>query len=208
MAGQVISYTYDGLGRRVGRTDAAGSHRYYYGSVTNPLQLTASRSPAGALTVYYYDDYGRLFALRRGGAWHYVATDQVGTPKVVADAQGQVVKRLEYDSFGRLLSDSNPGFDLPLGFAGGLEDAATGLVHFWRRDYESASGRWTARDPLFFEGGQWTTPTPAAIRWVIGTPAGCLSSRIWSRRSKSGCKISIRSRSPKAPMKPTKPMRM
>jgi RHS repeat-associated protein len=154
-AGQVISYTYDGLGRRVGRTDAAGSHRYYYGSVTDPLQLTASRSPAGALTVYYYDDHGQLFALHRDGAWYYVATDQVGTPKVVADAQGQVVKRLEYDSFGRLLTDSAPGFELALGYAGGLADPATGLVHFWRRDYERASGRWTARDPIFFGGGQW-----------------------------------------------------
>ncbi|MBE2232838.1 MAG: hypothetical protein IAE85_05030, partial [Anaerolinea sp.] len=155
VAGQVISYTYDGLGRRVGRTDAAGSHRYYYASVTDPLQLTASRSPAGALTVYYYDDHGQLFALHRDGAWYYVATDQVGTPKVVVDAQGQVVKRLEYDSFGRLFTDSVPGFELALGYAGGLADPATGLVHFWRRDYERASGRWTARDPIFFEGGQW-----------------------------------------------------
>ncbi len=53
-----------------------------------------------------------------------------------------------------ILSDSNPAFDLPIGFAGGLADGATGLVRFGFRDYDPATGRWAARDPLFFSGGQ------------------------------------------------------
>ena len=54
------------------------------------------------------------------------ATDQVGTPRVVTDAAGAVVKTLEYDAFGNRVADSDPAFDLPLGFAGGLEDRDTG----------------------------------------------------------------------------------
>jgi RHS repeat-associated protein len=43
---------------------------------------------------------------------------------------------------------------LPVGFAGGLADTTTGLVRFGYRDYEPATGRWTAKDPIFFKGGQ------------------------------------------------------
>src|SRR5688500_17743289 len=51
-----------------------------------------------------------------------------------------------------MLSDSNPGFQ-PFGFAGGLYDSDTGLVRFGARDYDPQTGRWTAKEPLGFAGG-------------------------------------------------------
>ena len=92
--------------------------------------------------------------MERGGARYAIATDQVGTPRVVTDATGAIVKAIDYDSFGVPLSDSAPGFFLPFGFAGGLADPVSGLVRFGRRDYEPQTGRWTARDPVLFDGGQ------------------------------------------------------
>ncbi|XYI02307.1 RHS repeat-associated core domain-containing protein [Sorangium sp. So ce1128] len=41
----------------------------------------------------------------------------------------------------------------PFGFAGGLYDADTGFVRFGARDYDPETGRWTAKDPLGFGGG-------------------------------------------------------
>ena len=153
VGGQVITYAYDGLGRRVSRTDGSGTSQYLYGDPASHL-VTAVRNPAGALTALYYDTAGLLMALERGGTRYYVATDQVGTPRVVTNSTGTVIKVLAYDSFGQLTDDSNPAFDLPIGYAGGLADPVTGLVHFGFRDYEPDSGRWTARDPVLFEGRQ------------------------------------------------------
>jgi RHS repeat-associated protein len=59
---------------------------------------------------------------------------------------------MDYDEWGKVTSDSNPGFQ-PFGFAGGLYDPDTGLVRFGARDYDAATGRWTAKDPIRFEGG-------------------------------------------------------
>ena len=56
------------------------------------------------------------------------------------------------DKFGRVLLDMNPGFQ-PFGFAGGLYEPDTGLVRFGARDDDAETGRWTAKDPLLFEGG-------------------------------------------------------
>ena len=54
---------------------------------------------------------------------------------------------------GNILNDSNPEFIVSLGFAGGLHDRDTGLVRFGYRDYMPEIGKWTAKDPILFAGG-------------------------------------------------------
>ena len=56
------------------------------------------------------------------------------------------------DEWGGVEQDTSPGFQ-PFGFAGGAYDVDTGLVRFGARDYDSATGRWTAKDPIRFAGG-------------------------------------------------------
>jgi RHS repeat-associated protein len=70
-----------------------------------------------------------------------------------SDASGNVIKRVDYDSFGNIINDTNPSFDIPFAFAGGLHDRDTGLVRFGFRDYDPDIGRWTAKDPILFAGG-------------------------------------------------------
>jgi RHS repeat-associated protein len=64
----------------------------------------------------------------------------------------EVVQELEYDAWGLVVKDTNPGFQ-PFGFAGGLYDPQTKLLRFGARDYDPTLGRWTAKDPLRFAGG-------------------------------------------------------
>jgi RHS repeat-associated protein len=80
-------------------------------------------------------------------------TDHLGSVRLVVNAAtGTVVQRMDYDAFGRVLNEFNPGFQ-PFGFAGGLYDNDTGLVRFGARDYDAYAGRWTAKDPILFEAG-------------------------------------------------------
>jgi RHS repeat-associated protein len=175
VGGTQVEYSYDGLGRRVARTAGGGTTQYLYGDPDNPFLVTNSRS-GGVLTTYFYDEGGRLFAFDRGSSRYYVGSDHVGTPRVVTDASGRVVKKLEYDSFGRLLSDTEPAFDLPIGFGGGLADPVTGLVRFGLRDYEPASGRWTARNPALYTGleanlYQYAGSNPVGLSDTSGLPS-------------------------------------
>jgi RHS repeat-associated protein len=154
MDGRIVTYGYDAAGRRVSRTDAAGTTTYLYGHRGQPFRVTASRNQQGVLTQLSYDGLGRVYALDRAGARFYVSSDQVGTPVTVADASGNIVKSVVRDAWGTIVSDSNAAFDTVVGFAGGLPDEATGLVRFGFRDYDPAAGRWTARDPILYAGGQ------------------------------------------------------
>jgi len=79
----------------------------------------------------------------------------LGSPRVIINtATGEIVQRVDYDEFGRVLSDTNPGFS-PFGFAGGLYDRQTGLVRFGARDYDPEAGRWTGKDIIRFKGGSY-----------------------------------------------------
>ena len=64
-----------------------------------------------------------------------------------------MIKEITYDSYGNIINDSNPGFKVPFGFAGGLYDPDTKLTHFGYREYDAYTGKWTSKDPIGFAGG-------------------------------------------------------
>jgi len=90
----------------------------------------------------------------KGGITYRIISDHLGSPRLVVDVtSGAIVQRMDYDEFGNVILDTNPGFQ-PFGFAGGLYDRDTGLVRHGARDYDPETSRWTAKDPLGLEGGK------------------------------------------------------
>ncbi|WP_051384447.1 RHS repeat-associated core domain-containing protein [Nitratidesulfovibrio termitidis] len=132
-------------------------YTFHYGGDRVPEAVTVC-GPAldnlegGLLDLSIFRKDGEPAAPQRSATFR-IGCDQVGTPKVLLDPDGRVVKRMEYDSFGNPLLDTCPYFFLPLGFAGGLVDRHTGLVRFGFRDYDPRTGRFTAPDPLGDTGG-------------------------------------------------------
>jgi RHS repeat-associated protein len=102
--------------------------------------------------------------LRDGKAYRLIG-DHLGSVRMVIDADtGDVAQRMDYDAWGKITYDSNPGFQ-PFGYAGGIYDPDTGLTRFGARDYDAEVGRWTAKDPILFEGGDWNL-----FAYVSGNP--------------------------------------
>ncbi len=99
-----------------------------------------------------YADARMPVSMTENGTKYYLIYDQVGSLRIVVDMSGNVVKRIDYDSFGNVVSDSNPEFRVPFGFAGRLNDPDTRLIRFGYRDYDPDTSRWTAKDPIFFAG--------------------------------------------------------
>ncbi len=89
----------------------------------------------------------------QGGQNYRIIADHLGSPRfVVNSSTGAIVHQMNYDEFGNVANDTYPGFQ-PFGFAGGLYDRDTGIVRFGARDYDPVAGRWTAKDPIRFRGG-------------------------------------------------------
>ncbi|WP_437957916.1 DNRLRE domain-containing protein [Sorangium sp. So ce119] len=151
--GTSIDYLVDGEGHRIWKErNGVRVQGFLYRS-----DLQSAAELDGAVNVVARFVYGRGRNLPdlmiKGGATYRILTDHLGSPRLVVDiATGTVAQRMDFDEFGRVLLDTNPGFT-PFGFAGGLYDRDTGLVRFGVRDYDPETGRWTAKDPLGFGGG-------------------------------------------------------
>jgi RHS repeat-associated protein len=133
--------------------DGVAVQAFVYQDQLNPI---AEYDGSGALvSVFVYAERGHVPSfMRKGGNTYRIVADHLGSVRQVIDvATGVVVQRLDYDEYGVVLTDSNPGFQ-PFGYAGGIYDRDTGLVRFGARDYDAISGRWTAKDPIGFAGGQ------------------------------------------------------
>jgi RHS repeat-associated protein len=91
--------------------------------------------------------------MTQNGTKYYLHYDQVGSLRAISDSNGHIIKEVTYDTFGTILSDSNEAFKIPFGFAGGLYDTDTKLTRFGYRDYDAETGKWTAKDPIGFDGG-------------------------------------------------------
>ena len=99
----------------------------------------------------------------KGNKNYKVVSNYLGSSIMVVDLSDySVVKNIKYDSFGNILLDSDPNFELPFRFAGGLWDKDTKLVRFdvrelqsnLRSSYDSETGRWTSKEPLGFNGAR------------------------------------------------------
>jgi RHS repeat-associated protein len=150
--GKLIEYVHDPLGRRIAKkVDGSITEKYLWQGLTRLLAVYDGTD--NLMMRFEYADGRMPVAMDKGGVTYYLTYDQVGSLRVVADASGNVVKRIDYDSFGNIINDTNAAFEIPFGFAGGLHDRDTGLIRFGFRDYDPDIGRWTAKDPILFAAG-------------------------------------------------------
>lgn len=151
--GRQIEYVTDPAGRRIARTvDGVIGQRLLYSDGLRPAAEVSANGDVIARFIYgSRSNIPDLIV--RGDTTYRVVSDHLGSPRVIVDVDtGQIVQEIAYDEFGNVLTDTNPGFT-PFGFAGGLYDRDTGLVRFGARDYDPHTGRWTAKDPIGFGGG-------------------------------------------------------
>lgn len=171
--GSSVSYAYDSLGNLVTVIDASGIRTDYIVDGRNrrvgkrvngvavqgflwqdQLKIAAELDGAGnVVSSFVYATHVNVpDYMVKNGVYYRVLTDQLGSPRLVVDATtGEIAQRLDYDAWGSVVLDTNPGFQ-PFGFAGGLYDSRTGLVRFGARDYDPQAGRWTTKDPTLFAG--------------------------------------------------------
>ena len=142
-SGQTVSYGYDALGRRTSRTDNAGTTSFQY----DGLEVVADR--AGSTTIDYLNGPGLDEKLRQSGGsggTFYFLQDHLNS---VIGLVGTVNERYQYEAFGA----SNGSNWTRYGYTGRERDAATGLLYYRARWYDSQQGRFLTEDPIGMRGG-------------------------------------------------------
>ncbi len=94
----------------------------------------------------------------KGGELYRILSDHLGSVRLVVKvSDGSIVEQIKYDPWGAIESPTPPSFQ-PFAFAGGLYDPDTKLLRFGARDYDPATGRWTAKEPR--EAPPFASETP------------------------------------------------
>ncbi|OIP99635.1 MAG: hypothetical protein AUK35_07175 [Zetaproteobacteria bacterium CG2_30_46_52] len=169
------------IGKKVNGTLTQG---FLYKDQLNPI---AELDGAGnVVSRFVYGSKGNVpDYMIKGGATYRIISDHLGSPRLVVDAAGAVVQRMDYDDWGNITYVDTPGFAAhgcanaadtgcigavqPFGFAGGIYDRDTGLTRFGARDYDPVTGRWTAKDPIKFAGGDSNL-----YGYVLGDPVNLI----------------------------------
>lgn len=115
-----IDYIIDGRNRRIGKKiNGSLVQGFLYQDQLKPV---AELDGNGAVVSrFVYADKANVPSyMIKGGQTYRIISDHLGSPRLVVNTgTGEVIQRMDYDAFGNVTEDTNPGFQ-PFGFAGGL----------------------------------------------------------------------------------------
>jgi RHS repeat-associated protein len=141
------AFTYDGLGRRTGRTVNGALTRYLYDGDNVVQELNGSGPTANMIT----GGTDVQFARSDASGEHDVLTDALGSVVGLTDTAGAVATSYTYEPFGAASADGAAG-DNSTQFTARDNDG-TGLYYHRARYYHPALQRFISQDPIGHEGG-------------------------------------------------------
>jgi len=149
-----VEYVYDGMFQRVARkVNGAVLKRYLYRNKLAPVAELDTNNNVISRFVYGTRINVPEYMVKAGVTYRLV-TDQLGSVRAVINTStGAIVQQYNYDELGNATLAVGTADFQPFGYAGGLSDPDTKLVHFGARDYDPETGRWMQRDPILFDGG-------------------------------------------------------
>jgi len=161
-----IDYVVDGLGRRIAKkVGGVMTRAWIYDGARIIAEWDTTTTTPYAFTRFVYATKTNVpDAMIRTShssvtTTYRIISDHLGSVRMVVNlTTGVVDQQINYDDdgFGGVLASSTGAGDFqPFGFAGGHYDYQTQLIRFGARDYDPEVGRWTAKDPSRFEGGDF-----------------------------------------------------
>jgi RHS repeat-associated protein len=149
---KTIQYTYDVNDRRIGKQiDGVVTERYVYDGSNIALVFDGAGSQTHR--YLYGTEVDQVLADERGGTVVWALSDNQGTVRDLVDGNGTILNHIVYDSFGKVVSQSNATVEFRYGYTGREQDNETGLDYYRARYYDASNGRFISEDPLGFSAG-------------------------------------------------------
>jgi RHS repeat-associated protein len=155
-----LRFTYDVEGRRVGSwvdADGAGPEEPdQVWTVFDGVNPYMDFDGDGLLKTRYLYGPGidELFArIGSGEDPQWYLADRLGSVRQIVDGAGTILDDIVYDSFGGILSETNPAQGDRFKFTGREFSPELGIYYYRARWYDPSSGRFISQDPIGFSAG-------------------------------------------------------
>ncbi len=162
---QEVEFRYDGLDRRISKSvdetpqdsvDAA-IMTFVYDREDVVLDFVDSDGAGpedASIDQRYLHGPGidQVLSQEDQGSTQWLLADDLGTVRDLIDSFGVIVNHLVYDSFGRLVVQSNPLVVTRIQFTGREFDDEVQLQYSRARYYDRQTGRFVSEDPISFSG--------------------------------------------------------
>ena len=155
-----LRFTYDVEGRRVGSwVDADGDgpeEPDQVWTVFDGVNPYMDFDGDGLLKTRYLYGPGidELFArIGAGEDPEWYLADRLGSVRQIVDGAGTILDEITYDSFGGILSETNPAQGDRFKFTGREYSPELGIYYYRARWYDPSSGRFISQDPIGFSAG-------------------------------------------------------
>ncbi len=147
--GDNIAFEYDGVNRRVLKTDASGATRYLFDNTI----LISESDDLDTIRTRYHAANGIVSQTGLSGLLYYL-TDGQGSTRYLLNSTGNIVSEYSYDAFGNLVTQT--GSYNPFTFSAnyGYYRSSADLFHIGARHYRPDLGRFLQIDPLY-QGSNW-----------------------------------------------------
>lgn len=148
-ASQQVSFKYDPLGRRISKTDTFGTTHFLW---ADNVLLQEQRNNLKKTYIFEPGGYKPLALVQDDQVYHY-HLDHLGTPRELTDAEGQLVWKARYKTYGNLALKEIDNIENNLRFQGQYFDEETGLHYNRFRYYNPDTGQFINQDPIGLAGG-------------------------------------------------------
>ena len=159
----IVTYQYDGLGRRIEKNVAGSITRYVYDGQDIHLEYDGTNTFVARYS--HGDQVDQPLVLQKAGVgFFYYHSNHQGSITHLTDSSGIIANSYIYDSHGRRLNVFEPVIQ-PYSYTGREFDVESGLYFYRARYYDPAAGRFLSEDPIGFEAGDQNL-----YRYVLNNP--------------------------------------
>ncbi|MFL0809014.1 MAG: DUF6531 domain-containing protein [Agarilytica sp.] len=182
-------YTYDPLGRRIGKRNAQSHTEFLW--LDDVLLSEKELTPENELKeekIYLFEPgtFKPMAFVQEQEVYHY-HLDHLGTPQEITNSQGEIVWAVSFKAYGNLAVAYRNQVENNLRFQGQYFDEETGLHYNRFRYYDPGCGRFITLDPVGLNGGlNAYSYAPNPIGWTDPLGLTCKESTLHERGTKPG----------------------
>ncbi|MFA5794683.1 MAG: RHS repeat-associated core domain-containing protein [Candidatus Brocadiia bacterium] len=156
---EVVSYTYDALGRRIAKSKNQSITNYYYYDGVRVIEEYNADNELKQSYIYG-NGIDEVLMMQKGRKQYYYHENALGSITHISNNKGEVVESYKYTAYGKATIYDGKGKERKKSrvknnilFTGREYDMETGLYYYRARYYSAEMGRFLQRDPIGYSDG-------------------------------------------------------